>query len=104
MHSSVVTVHVGDSLKPVPWARVLSNEQPLRHDFTAPGDTLQQAASSKPIVVPAVSMILKYKRIRRRSAVPLAEESIVGGYTVCAKEEDGKSSCAVSIAQLALPL
>jgi hypothetical protein len=49
-------------------------------------------------------MILKYKRKRRRNAVPLAEESIVGGCTVCAKEEDGKSRCSVIIAQPALPL
>lgn len=59
---------------------------PLRENLTAPRDSLQQAVSPEPLVAPAESVILQYKRERRRNAVSLAEQSVVGGDSVCAKE------------------
>ena len=61
VHPSTITIHIWNSLKLVPRARFLCNQQPLWHDIATPCDTLKQSATTKAVIVSAESVILKHE-------------------------------------------
>ena len=87
-HSPAIALNIGDLRKPVPGARVFSNQQPSWDNVGVSSESLEQTAPPEAIVIAPESVILEHNRERNGVAESLAEKSVVGGHAVCTKEED----------------
>ena len=104
VHSPTITLYTRNSLKAVPRNRMFCGQQPPGDDIAFHGDTLQQAAPPETIVVATEAVILKENSEGRGMVESLAEQSIIGSYTVGTEKEDGEATGPVVVIEFVIPL
>ncbi len=62
VHTPAITVHSRNALETRPGIRVLRNQQPSRNHIAAGSESLQQAATPEPVIVPPEPVILNHNR------------------------------------------